>query len=401
MDPNYKQAQNLRATLGVDHRLPLGVVLTVDGTYTKAIEAPFMQNLALCNTAGGDATAPAGGAAGCDPRSTDPHGRAVYGTIGLNGASTPDRKLPNIYSGGVYDLENSNHDYAYGVAFTLRKRFTSSFEGSGSYSYQRSFAVQDFTSSVAASNFNFGREFAGRLDDKSTTYASAFDQPHHFVLAVTYTAPWKKFPTDVSVFFQGFSGTPYTYTYGSTGAASGDLNADGIRGNDPIYIPTTAELSDTTMFANFTGTVGPSGPTNPSRDISRAEQRDSLVSFLKQMPCLSSQQGVIMKPRTCRNPFYKYMDVSIRQSLPSIGGHKLTLEAQMFNFLNWIHSDWGQFHSVGAFTDVFLFTQTGMKADGTPIFRFDPNQANASTRFPVVQTASNFWQAQFTLRYAY
>ena len=401
VDPNYKQAENLRATLGMDHRLPGGITFTFDGTYTKAIEAPFMQNLAICNTAGGDATAPAGGGAGCDPTSTGLGGRQVYGTISLTGVSTPNRKLPNIYSGGVYDLENSSSDYAYGAAFTLRKRFTGSVEASASYSYQRSFSVQDFTSSVAASNFNFGREFAGRLDDKTTTMASAFDQPNHVVVSVTYTAPWKKYPTDISVFYQGFSGPPFTYTYGSTGAASGDLNADGIRGNDPIYIPSGGASMDTTQFVNFTGTVGVSSPTNPARNISRAEQRDSLVSFMNQMPCVNSQAGTIMKPRSCRNPWYNLMDVSIRQSLPSIGGHKLTVQAEMFNFMNWLNSTWGQFRSAGSFQDIFLFTQTGMKADGTPIFRFDPNLANLDTRFPKVQTASNFWQAQFTLRYAY
>lgn len=393
VDPNYKQAQNIRTTLGIDQKLPGGFVGTVDYTYTKALEAPFMANLGITP----------------NPVGTDPYGRVMYGTISATGVSTKTLRtlsptgtpIPNIYNNGsVYDLQNSSSDYASGVAVSLRKHFSDRLEVNASYSYQRSFSVQDFTSSVAASNFNFGWETAGRLDDKTTVAPSAFDQPNHIVLSVTYTAPWKKFPTDISFIFQGFSGMPFTYTYGRTGSASGDLNADGVSGNDPVWLPNPANI-DTTMFVNYTGTVGVSGTTNPARNISRLEQADSLASFINQMPCLQNQVGQLMGRRTCRNPFYELFDVSLRQSLPSFNGHKFTLQAEIFNFLNFLNSNWGQYRSNGTFQDVFLFTQTAMKTNGTPIVRFDPNMANLNTRFPYVQTANNFWQAQFTLRYAY
>ncbi|HEY4102195.1 MAG TPA: carboxypeptidase regulatory-like domain-containing protein [Gemmatimonadales bacterium] len=386
VDPSYKQAENLRATLGMDHKLPMGFVGTIDLTWTKVLEAPFMTNLDLDLAQSSIAV------------KTDPNGRVMYGTIAANGASTKALKpgVPNIYSGGAYDLENTTHGHAYSAAFSLKKAFSRSIAINASYTYSRSYSVQDFTSSVAASNFNFGWETAGNLLDKTTTAPAAWDQPSHLVAAVTYTAPWKKLPTDISFIYQGFSGIPFTYTYGKVGSASGDLNADGVSGNDPIFIPNTTNI-DTTMFVNFTGSVG----GGASRNISREEQADSFKSFVNQMSCLQDQQGKLMSRRSCRNPFFSTLDLSVRQSLPSLSGHKLTLEAEIFNFLNFLDGSWGQYRSNGTFQDVFLFTQTAMKADGTPIVRFDPNLANLNTRFPKVVNANNFWQAQLTLRYAF
>ncbi|HEX3927538.1 MAG TPA: carboxypeptidase regulatory-like domain-containing protein [Gemmatimonadales bacterium] len=377
VDPDYHQAQNLRMTLGGDHRLPWNVVGTVDGNYTRAIYAPFMQNLELTG-----------------PQGKDPYGRVLYGTISATGVSSPALKHGTLYSGGVYDLENSSADYSWGVAVSLRKRFTNSLEASVAYSHQRSYSVQDFTSSVASSNFRNGEETAGLLSDKSTTAPSAFDQPNHIVASLTYTAPWKKLPTDISFFYQGFSGTAFTYVYGKTGSASGDLNADGVSGNDPVYVP--SDVSQIT-FVSYTGSVG----GGASRTISPTEQADSLASFLKQMPCVNASAGQIMARRSCSNPWYNTLDVSVRQSLPSVHGHTLTLQADMFNFLNFLNSSWGQYRTAGSFQNNTLFTQVGMNTDGTPTVRFDPNLANYNNRFPIAQVASNFWQAQFTLRYSF
>lgn len=386
VDPSYKQAENLRATLGLDHQLPAGFVGTVDLMWTKVLEAPFMENLDLDLQQQNVAV------------KTDPYGRVMYGTVASNGAATKSLKpgVPNIYSGGDYDLENTTHGHSYSASFSLKKAFNRSIAFNASYTYARTFEVQDFTSSVAASNFNFGWETAGSLTDKTTAVAAPWDQPNHIVVGLTYTAPWKNYPTDISFIYQGLSGLPFTYTYGGTGSARGDLNADGVNGNDPVWIPNTASI-DTMMFAVYSGSVG----GGASRTISRTEQADSFKSFVNQMSCLQNQQGQLMARRSCRQPFFSTLDFSLRQSLPSISGHKLTLEADIFNFLNFLNSSWGQYRSNGTFQDVTLFTQTAMAADGTPIVRFDPNQANLDTRFPKTLNTNNFWQAQFTLRYAY
>ena len=65
-----------------------------------------------------------------------------------------------------------------------------------------------------------------------------------------YAAPWKRWKTDISLYYVGESGTPFTYG-DSTAEALGDLNADGTSANDPIYVPRNAMDPSEIMFAGF------------------------------------------------------------------------------------------------------------------------------------------------------
>lgn len=374
VDPNFKLTQVFRATLGGDHRLPGGFVASLDAMYTKSLNSPYMVNLALA-----------------DPVGTDYAGRVMYGTLAATTGipTTTALSQPAIYSGGVYDLRNSSKDYAYSVTGGVSKRFSESWEASAFYTYGRSYSVQDFTSSVAASNFRNGRVTAvNQYDDRVDP--SAFDRPHRMVATITYSAPWKNFPTDISFIYQGQSGTPFTYVYsGSSGR--GDVNADGVGGNDPIYIPNSA--SQLTF-----GTIAASGD-NPA--ITPAEQAAAFDEFLAAMPCLDSQRGQIMQRNSCRNPWWNSLDLSVRQSLPQVMGNRLSLQADIFNFLNFLNSDWGKIRSNGRFPQINLLNVTGRAEDGRPIVTFSPALTDQDVRFPKVNTNANFWQAQLTLRYAY
>lgn len=376
IDPNYKQTQIVRASAGIDQRLPYNLVGTLEGYYTYSLKSPFMVNLALA-----------------DPVGRDPNGRVMYGTLASNGVPTTAIRQPNIYSGGVYDLRNTKGDYTYGITGQLRRSFGTSFEASVAYSYQRSYSVVDFTSSVAASNFRNGRVTAGNQFDTRVD-PSAFDRPHRVVASATYTAPWKNFPTDISLFYQGQSGNPFTYTYTGSGGR-GDMNADGVSTNDPIFIPVTANPAS---FQQFT-----TGSGSQVQTVTPQQQADAFNAFVDAMPCLRSQRGQIMRRNTCRNPWFNQLDLSIRQSLPKLGGHRLTLQADIFNFLNFLDKDWGQFRAAGntGFPQVSLLSVQSMLPDGTPLVRFQPGLVNYDQRFPKQLRIANYWQAQFTLRYAY
>ncbi|HET9134323.1 MAG TPA: carboxypeptidase regulatory-like domain-containing protein [Gemmatimonadales bacterium] len=366
IDPNYKQAQVLRATLGFDRDLGWGITGTVDATYTYGINSPFMVNLELN-----------------DPVGTDANGRVMYGTLNATGLPTTSVRNGAKYSGGVYDLRNSSGDYAYGVTAGFRKRFTGAWEATAFYSYQRSYSVQDFTSSVARSNFINGRVTSGNQFSTETD-PSTFDRPHRITASLTYTAPWKNYPTDISFIYQGQSGTNFTYVYGG-GSNRGDLNADGISGNDPIYIPNAA--SEMVFVQN--------GNTTPATQAAAFDQ------LLRDEPCLDAQRGQIMTRGSCRNPWFNSLDLSVRQSLPAIGGHKLTLQADVFNFLNFMNSDWGVYRQNGRFPQITALTVTGRSQDGRPTVQFNPNLQERNLRFPQQLNAVSYWQAQFTLRYAF
>jgi hypothetical protein len=367
IDPDYRQPQILRATLGFDRKLGRGYTATVDGIYTYALTSPFMVNLALN-----------------DPVGTDANGRVMYGTLANNtGIPTTSLRAPNIYSGGAYDLRNASGDYSYGVTAGVTKRFNGSIEAAAFYSYQRSYSVQDFGSSVARTNFINGRVTSGNQFDE-TAGISTFDRPHRLTANVTYTAPWKSYPTDISLIYIGQSGTNFTYTHG--GASNrGDINADGVATNDPIYV--AARGADIAFVQNGTSTP--------------AQQAEAYDRLLADLSCLREQAGQIMERSSCRNPWFNQLDLSVRQSLPAVGGHKVTLQADVFNFLNFMNSDWGQYRQNNRFPQVTLFQVTGRTADGRPQVQMNTNLGDPETRFPRALNTVSYWQAQFSIRYAF
>lgn len=381
-DPGLRLPQVLRASLGVDRVLPGGIVGTLEGLYTRSLSGLFYRNLNLRGPVG-----------------TGQAGRVLYGTLNASTGVPTVSVINSTYGaigGGILDISNQGADYAYSISGSLRKRFSSSWEASAGYTYGRSFSVQDLTSSVALSNWRFGRIYSG-LESSTDVGTSAFDIPHRFVATATYTAPWKKYPTDISVFYQGQSGTPYAYIYTGTGNR-GDLNADGFNGNDPVYLPTDANDASQIQFQTFTAADGST--------VTPAQQAAALNAFIGGIPCLNAQRGQIMRRNSCRNAFFHQLDVSVRQTLPQVAGQRLTLQADVFNFLNFLDRDWGKAKFANANTltpgtnpQVNLLEHVA-QAGTVPVVRFNPGLTPA-TQFQALTGAANFWQAQFTLRYAF
>jgi hypothetical protein len=154
--------------------------------------------------------------------------------------------------------------------------------------------VTDLTSSVALSNYQFGRVFSGSQFDQ-TLGPSAFDQPHRVLINATVTAPWKRFPTNVTTYASRQSGTPFTYTYfaGTGGANRGDLNVDGTNANDPIYIP--RDLTD--PLQPFVAATLSNTRTRP-----RSRRRRSTRSSRARTACARSAGGSCPATRAATPP---------------------------------------------------------------------------------------------------
>jgi hypothetical protein len=126
----------------------------------------------------------------------------------------------------------------------------------------------------------------------------------------------------VSFTFFGESGVPFEYVYGS------DLNGDGGTANDLVYVPTDAHLASEILFQQ-------NGALTP------AAQADLLETFISDHECLNSQRGKIMKRNSCRSPWTKVLNTSVRQSLPTIRGQNFILQLDVFNFTNLLNKKWG------------------------------------------------------------
>jgi hypothetical protein len=297
-DPNFKFPQALKLALGADHSLPWNVFATVDFVYTKAINQYYLQDVNLQGVLG------AVGGEG---------GRPLYGTINAaNGRATAARVTAR--ANDIIENRNVSKDQSTSLSFQLQKRFSDGLEFNAAYTYSHALDVMSMTSDITGSNYAFGA-LDGTVANRNLR-TSAFDRPHKVSISGTVNAPLN---ARFSLIYNGLSGTPYTYVI------SGDANADGVSGNDQVYVPRNA--ADITM-------------QNPA-------QYDTLNARINSEPCLQENRGRIMPRNACRNAWQNVLNARLSWAIPTISGHTLEITADMLNVLNFINSNWGLIRVTG------------------------------------------------------
>ncbi len=368
-----KFPQVFRANLAYDRRLPADFLLTLEGIYNKGINDYFITNRNLPNP----------GTPIADPMGA---GRFMYGTLSSSGRSDPNYFRPEVYgtgSVGVFELLNTNKNWSYNLTVGLQKFVGEGLRLAGAYTFSKSKDVQSFTSSRATSNWRFGRMYStDQYITEATT--SSFDRPHKLTLSGTYDFPWKNWPTQVSLIYVGYSGTPYTYISGGS-SGRGDLNADGINGNDPLYVPT--------------------GIGDPKMVFASAEDAQGFDALTNSLGCLADQRGQIMERNSCRNPWQSFMDVSVKQGLPSFGRNRLWIQVGVYNFLNLLNSDWGAIKTAGGGVfDSQNVARVTEAPGGVPVFTYSgPDVLNEGSGAIYVDNGDNrnSWQLQMALRWEF
>jgi hypothetical protein len=177
-------------------------------------------------------------------------------------------------------------------------------------------------------------------------------------------------------------------------AASGlsaDLNGDGRSGNDLIYVPRNVFDNQEIQFraVNNGATV--------------AQQQEAFERYIQNSPCLREQRGRILQRNSCKQPFLNQVDVAIRQTIPSVRGQRLSLQADITNFGNLLNKNWGQQRVTEASSNsnVPILTHVGQTSSNPffaiPIVQFNVNQKE----YIVGNFASNFWRFQLSARYSF
>jgi hypothetical protein len=400
-DPDLKYPQSFVTSLGFDRQLPFGFVATVEGLYRKAINGLRVRDINLLG-----------------PRLVngeiyrDRNGRVLYadtilanGTITNFGARAIDTLRGVPFTQGAIYLTNESKSYNYTLTGQLKKRFAD-LEVTGAYTFNRARDVQSLTSDRAISNWRFSREYAG-LESADDLTTSAFERPHRVILYGTYTLPWKRFgATDVTMFYEGVSGNPVTYT------STLDLNGDGFNGNDPIYVPRDATDQSEILIGSMT-TAGVF-----TQDTEAAADFDE---FIESQECLDKQRGRIMARNSCRTPWQNRMDLSIRQSIPEIAGQNFTVQLDVINFpgalgealdaigtdkdRNWfkvrgatLSSNPQQAVLAGNSGTGLRARSIGTLAESQPVYTFN---STARTRGPYDFESNLGYNMQLTFRYAF
>jgi len=371
--------QFARASLAYDHRFGHVWIASVEAMYTRAVSNFFYTNLALAG-----------------PQGFDRNGRVVYGSIATTGEATPVLSGPRR---NVIDVQNAGKDYSYSLTAALNRRFTNWFEAHASYTYSQARDIQSLTSSVATSNWRFGRAISG---DQYSQHLdrSRFELPHRVVAYGTFSLLSTR--TDISLIYLGQSGSNYDFVYGGSGGA-GDLNADGAQGNDLIYIPADVAKDSEIRFSGVSPVAG--ADNSPAAQEQRiAEQRSAFERYITSTDCLTRQRGRMMTRNSCRSPWTNTVNVSLRQALPAVFGQTVTAQLDVFNFLNLLNANWGQQPlppngggSVPLLTHVGQTSGALTGPDGSQgIFTFDPATEKYDRRH-----VGSAYQMQFGVRYAF
>ncbi len=178
----------------------------------------------------------------------------------------------------------------------------------------------------------------------------------------------------------------FSYTYG------GDMNGDGLSGNDLLYVPRNQSEMN---FLALTATS-----SAPAATVQ--EQKDAFEAFINQDKFLSANRGKILERNGVLQPSIVRMDFSTQLELfRNIGKnrHTIQLRVDIFNIGNMINNASGVGNSVNTFNPI---QAAGLDASGIPIFRM--NRVNNSINYTTFRKSTGFgdvWQAQFGIRYIF
>ncbi|MGE0442690.1 MAG: TonB-dependent receptor [Gemmatimonadales bacterium] len=347
-DENFKFQQALKFSLGLDHEFGWGLVGTIDALVTRNRNSLYLSDANL--------NAP----------STNAEGRAVYGTLSSSGSSTPSRRDAGFRT--AVSHENRSKDKSFSVTGQLQKRFSDGVGFSVAYTYSQAKDLYSLTSSIATSNLNF-TALDGTLADRNLA-VSGFDVPHTIKITGSVNLP---LDIGASLIYTGRSGFPYAYTY------NGDANADGISGNDLMFVPASASDISLSVPADFA----------------------TLDQFIESEPCLRDQRGQIMDRNSCRNPWVGFLDARLAKYITVPGGNRMEISADIFNLLNLMNGDWGLQRETSGFEEFNFLRVVGF--DGTANRpRYDLPKSGGNIVLPSlrrVQTFGSRWKVQLGAKY--
>jgi len=140
-----------------------------------------------------------------------------------------------------------------------------------------------------------------------------------------------KTATTVSLFYNGQSGSPYSYVY-----TNSMVNDNGKRAEpfDLIYIPTKGDL-DQMNFLPITGAV----------PYTSQQQKEALNAFIENDKYLKKHRGEFAKRNGARVPFTHVIDLRVQQDFTIRYKKKnvvINVSYDIFNFTNMLNKNWGR-----------------------------------------------------------
>ncbi len=370
-DKNFKFPQLFRSNIAVDHKLPWDITATLEGIFSKDINAVYHQNINLPST--GTALA------GSDKRIRYSSTKIYSGAGGVSASN------PNISDAIL--MTNTSKGSTYNVTLQLQRNVKNLYT-MVAYTYGNSRSVND-GGSIAQSIWR-DRAVSGDPNAEAVSFSN-FYQPHRVIAAAYYRFEYAKyFATSLGFTFEGANGGTASYTY------NGDLNGDGLTTNDLVYIP--KDQSDIVLE-----TVNGSDPRTASIIWGQ------LNTYINQDPYLSTRRGKYAERNGLLLPFYKRLDLNFTQDFMVKAGkntNTLRFTMDIFNFGNLLNKNWG-ISRITNRTSLLNFKRVetvGANA-GKPVFSYP--YLDATNQIPLTSTFQNStgigsrWQMQVGVRYIF
>jgi hypothetical protein len=322
---DFKWPQVMTTNLAVDKSLQGDMLATVELVYSKDMNAIYMRNADLVT-----------------PVRNLADGRPYFGGVGAN-------ELNSFYPGsgeGVYVIDNVNEGSNMTITAQLRKRFGFGLNTSLAYTYLD--AKNNLQSTEIASVLFQSQPVQGDPNKPNLSYAQ-FGLKQRIIASASYTRDWSEtMSTNVGLFFEMGEGNQYVYSGGNRYSFTygGDVNGDGVGGNDLIYIPSSASEINLTNSSDWA----------------------ALDAFITQDKYLDENRGNIAERNGLLNDWFTNLDLRILQNI-GVAGQKFQISLDILNFGNLINDSWGvrKAANPAALTPLLL---DSWNADDEPVFSF-------------------------------
>lgn len=366
---DFKYPQVFRTNLAVDKQFDNGLVASLEGIYTKTLNNVLYTNI---------------------------NSDQSFETWTDNGGD--DRKIfsgtniDDTYS-AVYVASNTSEGYGYNLTASLAKRFDFGLTASLAYTYGDSEAVSEGTSSQNSSQWRGQINIDGR--NNPVLGRSDFSVGHRIVSALIFRLPWGEEgvnSTTFSLFYNGQSGSPFSYVIGGRDARNiNNETGSTSRNRTLVYVPESMDDINLVSYTNDDGEV-----------VTPEEQWTNLSNLIDDDKNLDDRRGDYAKKGGSYAPFTNILDLSVRQDLGlRLGGntHKVQLSLDVFNLANLINPEWGVTYFVE--DNVYqLYGFEGYEADGTtPTFTYRDDEVG-DDKFDIAGFSSR-WRMRLGLRYIF
>jgi hypothetical protein len=317
--------------------------------------------------------------------------------------------------GDIYLLDNTGKGYSYTITAELEKEPTTVWDGGSvrgrlNYTYGDSRSLNQFGDTVGS---NWSDNPHKSTTNNLTLGRSPYSLGHKIQFSLAYRQEiTQNVSTNLSVYYTGQSGRPFSYTVGGEEVAS-RMVGDG--GGAPLfYIP---EDASNLQFAPITR----NGETLRTPE----EQAEDLDRYISSVEYLSENRGDYAIRNGDRTPFEGVVDLQLALNFEGelVGrDQSLTLTANVFNFSSLAGSlfdsagfgfgkKWGyRYNQVGSVSPITFLGFTDEDGDGrpTPVY-----QSNLGTEDPTVgldetfgvqsgtETYSSLYQVRFGVKYTF